>query len=762
MSLHRESPGSPGGLHLFASLAFVAGAIVLAWPWLSGAVTIPWDAKAQAYPQIVFLARSLASGDSPFWTPNVFAGFPQIADPQSQIFSPPYFLLALFNAAPSFRAVDAVVFGMLVLAGLALIAYFRDRGWGAAGALVAAFAFSFGGSAAWRLQHIGEVISLCWFALTLLALSRALDRSCWLYGFAAGVLAGFMALGRDQIALLCIFALIAYTIWRMFEGPDLWKRLRRALPPLSAGFVGGVLTVAVPIAFTLVLADDSNRPAMDLEEALRGSLPPLAMLTAVVSNLYGVDGPMNEFWGPPASLFWGEMDVNIARNMGAIYFGAIPLAALACAAGVMRDRAVRIFAVMAVFMGLYALGKYTPFFELAFWIPAVELYRRPADATFPFCALLAILAGYGVNAIVARPKGVFMKAGGLALALLFGLCVYLAFDKGRLAQASGALVIGAASLTVAVAFLAAAPALMRRAPYLGLAVLSGLMNLDLAVSNKPNESTGLPPSTYDELHPDSTNETLLLIKDRLAAHAAPDRRDRVELAAVDYEWPNLGLVHGFDHDLGFNPIRMKLFTDATNAQDQVATPDQRTFSPLYAHFRSPLADLLGVRLIVSRHPLERMDRAFDPKDFTFIGQTKDGFVWENPRALPRVMAPGAAQIVDIEKMLNEGGWPQVDFTRTVLLDGEEAGALLQGPPGEAKIISYRNTEVVVEATSAEGCYLVLNDIWHSWWSAEVDGAPAPILQANVMFRAVKLGPGVHQVRFSFNPFEGLWSQIWKR
>jgi hypothetical protein len=100
--------------------------------------------------------------------------------------------------------------------------------------------------------------------------------------------------------------------------------------------------------------------------------------------------------------------------------------------------------------------------------------------------------------------------------------------------------------------------------------------------------------------------------------------------------------------------------------------------------------------------------------------------------------------------------------RTVLLDGEEAGALLQGPPGEAKILSYRNTEVVVEASFPEGGYLVLNDIWHSWWAAEVDGAPAPILQANVMFRAVRMGPGVHRVRFSFDPFAGLWAQLWKR
>ncbi len=762
MSLQSEPSRPPGRLYAFAGLAFVAGALVLAWPWLSGAVTIPWDAKAQAYPQIVFLARALAAGDSPFWTPNVFGGFPQIADPQSQIFSPPFFLLALFNAAPSFRAVDGVVFGMLMLAGLALIAFFRDRGWHPAGALVAAFAFSFGGSAAWRLQHIGEVISLCWFALTLLALSRALSRSSLLYGFAAGVLAGFMALGRDQIALLCIFILAAYAIWHVWDGQGMRRRFWRALPPLSMGFVGGVLTAAIPIAFTIVLADDSNRPGMDFDEAARGSLPPLALLSAVVANLFGVDGPMKDFWGPPSALVWGETDLALARNMGAIYFGALPLAALACAAVALGDRAVRVFLAMMIFMLLYTVGRYTPFFELAFWIPGVELYRRPADATFPLCALLAILAGYGVHVIVGGAQRVGMKAGAGLVALLFGLCLFLAFDKGRLGPASGALVIGAASLAMAVAALFMAPALLRRAPYLGLAALAGLMTLDLAISNRPNESTGLAPSTYDELHPDSTNETLSLIRERLAAHAAPDRRDRVELAAVDYEWPNLGLVHGFDHDLGFNPIRLKLFTDATNAQDQVSVPEQRTFSPLYAHFRSPMADLLGVRLLVSRYPLERMDKEFDPNDFTFIGQTKDGFLWENPRALPRVLAPGSALIVDIEKMLNEGGWPEVNFTRTVLLDGEEAGVPLQGPPGEAKILSYRNTEVVVEANSTEGCYLVLNDIWHSWWSAQVDGVPAPILQANVMFRAVRLGPGRHRIRFSFDPFAGLWAQLWKR
>ena len=74
--------------------------LALSWPWLSGAVTIPWDAKAHFHPQLQFLADSWHRGLSPFWTPYVFSGSPQIADPQSLIFSPPFALIAALNPIP--------------------------------------------------------------------------------------------------------------------------------------------------------------------------------------------------------------------------------------------------------------------------------------------------------------------------------------------------------------------------------------------------------------------------------------------------------------------------------------------------------------------------------------------------------------------------------------------------------------------------------------------------------------------------------------
>jgi len=58
--------------------------------------------------------------------------------------------------------------------------------------------------------------------------------------------------------------------------------------------------------------------------------------------------------------------------------------------------------------------------------------------------------------------------------------------------------------------------------------------------------------------------------------------------------------------------------------------------------------------------------------------------------------------------------------------------------------------------------VVLNDPYHPWWVAEVDGREVPVLRANVLFRAVRVGPGAHRVRFVFRPFGGAWSDLRQR
>jgi hypothetical protein len=134
----------------------------------------PWDAKSQFFPQVQFLASALARGEWPWWNPNLFAGWPQIADPQSLLFSPLHVLLAALDPAVGLRAFDAVTFAYLLLGGVGIILFFHDRGWHMGGAIVAAMAFALGGAASARLQHTVQVVSLAYLPLALWLTARAL------------------------------------------------------------------------------------------------------------------------------------------------------------------------------------------------------------------------------------------------------------------------------------------------------------------------------------------------------------------------------------------------------------------------------------------------------------------------------------------------------------------------------------------------------------------------------------------------------------
>lgn len=746
--------------YAIAAGLFVLCGLMLAFPWLSGRVTIPWDSKAHFLPQFAFLAHALHSGQSPFWTPNVFAGMPQIADPQSLIFSPFFLVAAALVPEPSFVLEDAIVFAMLGMGGLALMAYFRDRGWSAAGALLAALVFAFGGSAAWRIQHTGQVMSLSWFPVTLWLLARALDRRSAGYGAAAGAVAAFLVLGRDQVAYLSVLLLAAYALYRVATDEE---PILTALAPLLAGAAVGSAIIAAPLAFTLELAANSNRPEIDLEGAHKGSLPPGSFLTLISANIFGSDGPLKDFWGPPAAVF-GTTDIFLARNMTDIYAGELTLAAIIAALGgrFFADREARFFSGAAIFFALYALGRFTPAFQLFYHIPGVDLWRRPADATFPFGVTLAILAGYGFSLIErgeVKPRALRLMGGMLAL---FAFAAAVAIAKDHLAQAIEPLAISALFAALAIMLvLATAMGKLRGGALLG--VVAALMTVDLAVGNGPNESTALPPAQFDVLRADSKDPVMAFLREKLKENAAPDRRDRIELAAIDFHWPNATLVHGLDHDLGYNPIRLKILEDATGAGDHLALPEQREFSKLYPAYRSPMSDMLGLRFIATGAPVEQIDEHYKPGDLVELTQIGKVHIYENKTALPRAQVATCAMHVDFRQMLESGEWPEADYRETVLLEEPplcHSRKDMSPDAARARIVSYGNADVTIETHAPPGGgWLVLNDVWHPWWFATLDGEEAPILRANVMFRAVAIPEGQHEVRFAFQPIRGLLREI---
>lgn len=755
------------------ALLFLLCWFVCCAPWLSGYVTIPWDAKAHFQPQLQFLAKALASGESPFWTPHVFSGSPQIADPQSLIFSPPFLLLALVNSAPGFRATDAATFGALLIGGFAIIAFFRDRRWHWAGAVMAALLFSFGGSSAWRIQHVGQILSLGMLPVALLCLTRALDRPSMIYGALAGLAAALMVLGRDQVALLGVYILTAWTLTHWLGADDRLFALRTSLKPLLTGALVGIIVVTPPILLTWLLAGQSNRPDIDFIGAGRGSLHPALLLTTVLPHVFGAAYRMEDYWGPP-SFAWNDTGLYIAQNMGVLYFGAAPVI-LFVTAGIVRGslwhRDIRFFSIGAALALLFALGWYTPLFRLIYEIfPGVSYYRRPADATFIIGFFVSICVGWLVHQLFAgaQPRRVpWQRWTELALlAAPFLLALFLGLRIDRLALVPTPLMWAALSMAAGLAVLIFVWHRYggEKAPLAALALIA-VTTIDLAFNNGPNGASALRPDVYDVLRPDSKNETIALLKKKTAETQGPDRRDRVELAALGFHWPNASLVHGLENTLGYNPLRLGLYTRVTGAQDHVALADQRRFSALMPSYRAPLANMLGLRFIATGVPIEQIDKSIVPGSWQPVSRTGDGYIYENGDALPRVLFAAQAQRVSFDLMQATGAWPSFDPRSTVLLENIPAGYSSTKPAGSSRIVAYHNTQIVIEAESPDGGFAVLNDPYMPWWFATIDGQETPVLQANVLFRAVQVPPGRHRIEFNFQPFRGaareLKAKVWR-
>lgn len=745
----------------------------MVWPWLSGRVTIPWDAKAQFLPQIQFLAQSLAHGESPFWAPYVFSGQNQIADPQSMIFSPPFLLLALVNGNPSAWAVDVTTLLAGLAGAVALLLWFRDQGWHWAGALMAGLTFAFGASMAWRLQHTGQVLSLAYWPIALLALDRTLARRSYGYGAALGLVAAAIVLGRDQVALLVLYLLAAFALWRLLGAGRSRAKFLSVLPQLSLAALVTIAVAAVPVVLTALLASDSNRPSIDLDGAGRGSLHPALLLTALIPQIFGAAFRMEDYWGPP-SFAWHDTGLYIAQNMGQIYIGLLPVLLIIIAATRRQLWApeIRFFTMALGIIVLYALGWYTPIFQVFYTLlPGVSFYRRPADATFLIGALAAVLAGYSLHKLFERPWETIAVqswiAAGVAAGMALVAALVLAVKIDRILLLPYPLIAAAVCAILTIAALVLARPRLALEPCTAALILCGATAVDLAWNNGPSSSSGLPPAAYEVFNPQTNDPVIATLKAHVEAGRSDTRRDRIELLGLGFHWPNASLTHRLESTLGYNPVRSALYSRATGAGDNIGQPAERQFTPLLPSYKSLLVDMLGLRYVAAGAPLETIDPKLRPGDWQLIGKVNEAWVYENSHALPRVSFAQRSIITDFDKLLTTGQWPAFDPAKTVVLgSGHGSYFATGGVSGEAaasvKLTHYGHDTVSVECQSNTGGYVVLNDIWHPWWYAEVDGQPAPVHRANVLFRAVEVAAGSHRVVFKFRPIRGAWEQLLNR
>lgn len=71
--------------------------------------------------------------------------------------------------------------------------------------------------------------------------------------------------------------------------------------------------------------------------------------------------------------------------------------------------------------------------------------------------------------------------------------------------------------------------------------------------------------------------------------------------------------------------------------------------------------------------------------------------------------------------------------------------------GTVRLTAYEANELRYEVQSAQGGVVVFSEVYYPGWTCTVDGQPAELGRANYVLRALRVGPGRHEVVMRFDP-----------
>lgn len=386
------------GFLAFATLA-------LAYPVLSGAFLVNpnSDQYIAGYGFREFAAQSLRSGSGfPQWNPHLFGGLPYVAAMHGDIFYPTFLLRLVL---PTDLAMTCGFIIHTFLAGAFTMGFLRAMGmsrW------VAAF-----GGAAYLLcgpiasyaspGHDGKLFVSALLPLALWMLTRAMkDSASWAWGVFA--IAVGLAVLSPHPQLLQYFLLVngayalllALTSERDGAAP-LHANSRQRWKPVSLSLGKALVMVLLgmgigAIQYWPVMGYVNSSPranGREFEFASQFSFPPEELVNVYLPQFSGI-----------LEQYWGRNGIHLHSE----YLGIAVLILAPLAFGIGSRRLfARFWLGTAAVSLLWALGGFTPFFKLVYWIvPGTKYFRAPSTIIYVLAFALCVLAALGLERLLER------------------------------------------------------------------------------------------------------------------------------------------------------------------------------------------------------------------------------------------------------------------------------------------------------------------------------------------------------------------------
>ena len=678
------------------------------------------DTYAYFYPNIIHARHAVAAGgDGLLWNPFQNCGQPFLGVSQTALLYPVHALFFLMNPH---RALRAVMFVDLLLAGLFAYLLCRQLGASPIAALAGAFAFELGSStvrlAAWAPMMIGPYV---WLPAAMLACERALQAPSLRRGVVLGLTLAIALLPGYPQTVFFAYQLIALRV--------LWELARRRGRPLAIIAAVGLGLVLAPLLAAVQLL-----PAAELaRESVRN--------TALVLQEINPSGFMT----------WAAFRRALVMR-DTVVQPLMLLTVLLAVLGLVR-RTTRPYAAFylatALLYFVLAFGLNTPLFALYMRLPVGRLFRETGRFTWVTTFCLSVLAALGTEAVVAetgRRRPAAIVTGALAT-LALGAFYYA--TKGKLQTPEWWLAAAAFSgLLAAVAF-------SGRARWIA-AVLAATVLLNPIL---------VPGQTWEYFFDDDAS---------LFAHrdAFADLRARMTLqdrAYFSFSSPRgtgfalmqkSGSIFRVPSIQDYEPQVSRRYAELF-VRLRSGVPMQSVNQMYYAPFgwtpagiNRPLVNLLGTRYLLVGRDVDNLAAVFDPP-LRLVAEPSGLRLYENPQALPRAYWVPRVEVVAGEAAtLDRLASPSHDPRAVALLDAPPPSGFTgtgASAGGSVDIVRDAGERIVLRITAPARGFLVLTDQLYPGWRATVAGVPQPVLRANHAFRAVEVPAGVSEVEMRYRP-----------
>jgi hypothetical protein len=744
---------------LLAPLALYRDAV------LRGQVFYDRDINSAWVSHVVAFGRAVRGGAWPVWDPWLSFGEPMWAYPTQVPY--PWFWLNLLMAPWTYYTVSVIAHALLGVLGMRALG--RHLGVSATGSATMGAAWALCGPVVSTTNMLNLYTGTGWLPWMLLGLDRGLREGRSRDAALCGVALAAPVLAGSEVGLLGGLLLATWVAAHLDWRHPLSAGNRRAVLFGAAAAAGAVLLSAAQWLPTLELLARTSRSALAPELRTMWSVHPLA-LAQLALPVFTRELPLRA-GGPLFDELQGPF-------LPSIHLG-IPLLALAAASAFSPRRGlVRLLATLAAVTVIVGLGRYTPLSALIGMLPVLKGIRFPMKALIltAFCA--CVLAGLGFDAwerardrrwarMVVAPV---LALNGLAALALLTVTVLadrwapLVLVQTAHVSYAQALAPNVSRLLIALVLGLATAWLAARRPRAGPLAMAGCAVAVLLAAHDDTVPTtvsalyrGYPP-LHDNLRPGARLYSRPprpgwegpTLDPFFTTGRPPDGMDpglAVAVAQREALWPQmtpeLGLSGSCEPDL-------------KNVQPQFllelcAVLDAADPSPLALR----LLQLTAVDAVVT------LDSRGLPGLLTPLASRGNVFgdpvhLWAVPDPLPRVYVVGSSRTADGRQAIATLARGDFDPRREVVLP---AGAPRAGPTGfqgQARVAELRADRAAIDVEATDAGWLVMVETFDPNWVATVDGAPAPLLRANVAFRAVPVPAGRHHVSLAYRPRSVVW------